>query len=362
MGKERIARSAAARKREQRAIEREWWGTIRDIQESVLCRPLLVEQQSSVSETLKASKSRLSTSPERSASVGPLPGPIERKVTNAITHPSYLASEWAKQVEQMKERQNSRPKLHELEYKPKEITPPTQNYAPSKTQLDESIERAIAKPSYQTSQWAQQVKAIKEKMDNRTKLCDETYPPKAKKPHAMVEPKKCTGEVTSELMQVPWFQGTAYAQQLGGILAKVNGRERLHEITYPPKEEPPPPKRNILLEGIEARLQETVAVRRAEMQKGEKEQRLKLKDACEQGRKSANVYQPKAYGTIETGERSNPLRDKIEAEMAQKVAERRKEMVVADRAQRKVLREICERGQAKSPLLALRVRPASAAR
>mmetsp|Transcript_70815 Transcript_70815/g.124997 ORF Transcript_70815/g.124997 Transcript_70815/m.124997 type:complete len:448 (+) Transcript_70815:64-1407(+) len=363
-----LTQEAAAEKRksqrksaqtEQERIQRD---ILRSVQDSVMSRPLLMDSSGSDFHETRSLRTR-------SASAGHIRKEpetfMETKVERAISMPFYQSSKWAKKVSKIKERMDERPKLHEVKYPPKEVPEPSDCdvLTPRPTWLDQKIHRAILKDSYQNSQWAQHVDELNTKMANREKLSEISYPPKsygepqgfAAEPHPLPSPSASLNDGS-----IP--QSSPYYKELSSIMERVNEREKITEMTYPPRErvvlsEP----KNALLQKIEASIMQKAEERRIEMGRQEHDQRAKLKDLIEKGRGTSNVYAQPSPQASTAEPKANVLLKQIEAQLAEKVKARRAEMQTAERAQRQKLKEICAAGYAKSELYAMRkARPASA--
>merc|ERR1712072_744940 len=97
------------------------------------------------------------------------PLPKDTIIKKSVSHPWFLESAWGKEVTAMRQRMDQRQKLHEISYPPKEIKekPPPKKI---KTELDMRIEKVIQQKWYQQSAWASEVGSIQQRQDDRPKL------------------------------------------------------------------------------------------------------------------------------------------------------------------------------------------------
>merc|ERR1712039_916740 len=104
-----------------------------------------------------------------------------------------------------------------------------------KTELDRKIKRGMAKKSYSESSWAQTVKEIHQRADNRVPLSKIPYPPK-KFPEYQPRPKVLSqmDETLHKLINEPAFKNSEWASSVKAIQERQDGRPKLHEIDYPP--------------------------------------------------------------------------------------------------------------------------------
>lgn len=80
------------------------------------------------------------------------------------------------------------------------------------------------------------------------------------------------------------FTKSDWTRTVNGLREKMDNREKLHEITYPKKwEDPPPAAKSALRAKIEADIQAHTDLRMADMAKAEREQRKKIKELEEAG-------------------------------------------------------------------------------
>lgn len=101
----------------------------------------------------------------------------EEIVKKCVSQPWFLESAWGKEVSALKERMNNRQKLHEISYPPKVIPekPPPQKIL---TDLDKRLHQCINQGWYKKSQWASEVKDIQQRQHDRVPLSQIKYPPK----------------------------------------------------------------------------------------------------------------------------------------------------------------------------------------
>jgi hypothetical protein len=168
-----------ARRLELEEDERQRWEFIGSLKERVLERPLVLE--SFEREPLKPVDLR------RMATPAPVPVGIEKKIQNATSKSSFKDSDWAKQVEVIRARQDSRPKLHEIKYTPVHLKPPP----PRPRELgpiEKQIVASVNKPWFKNGDWNTAVQGMKDRQNERTKLHEMTYPKKWEEPPPVNEP------------------------------------------------------------------------------------------------------------------------------------------------------------------------------
>jgi len=166
---EELKERQVARKRELTELEQQRWSMISALQEKVLERPLVMDEY----ERKPMSQAEL----QKIATPAPQPMGIDRKVKRAIESKQYQESPWAAKVEEIKARQTSRPKLHELKYG-KYVRPEIPQREPVLGPLERSLRDTIEKPWFKNSDWAATVQDLQEKQINREKLHEITYPPR----------------------------------------------------------------------------------------------------------------------------------------------------------------------------------------
>eukprot|EP00931_Biecheleriopsis_adriatica_P079060 TRINITY_DN52479_c0_g1_i1.p1 TRINITY_DN52479_c0_g1~~TRINITY_DN52479_c0_g1_i1.p1 ORF type:complete len:445 (-),score=100.69 TRINITY_DN52479_c0_g1_i1:33-1334(-) len=353
-GQQRVEAKKKARMEYQAEQEQAQREKLRSIQEAIMNRPLLMDQDGTEEPRARPRSSRPEAAKPKT--------PVEIKVENAVATKWFQESDWAKAVESMKERQNSRPKLHEIQYPPKTytITPSHQRVSPLSPK-DQKIQMAMDQAWYKNSDWAKEVEEIEYRQDDRIPMHKLSYPPKSYIMQGEFDAKPLLKE--SLLTECPpWFQGTQYFKELSGIMERVSNRpEKLHEISYPDRRTPKVEQRNALLEQINKATQAKAEENRKQMAADERERVKALKELCEKGRAQSRLYEmPQSKPRDESADR-NILLEKIEAALMEKVKAKKAEMAKSEREQWKYLRKLHESGQAKSPLLALRKsRPTSA--
>merc|ERR1712048_775067 len=152
--------------------------------------------------------------------------------------------------------------------------------------VDKKIQAAIARKSFVESQWYAQVQDIRRRQDDREKLCDQTYPPYVR-PEIKVRPRSL-GPIEKQIqatVNTQWFKNSGWTQSVNELKEKMNNREKLHEISYPKKWEDPPPVNNpspFLLK-IQAQMEEKCEENRQKMVAEERKQRAILRQIKEQG-------------------------------------------------------------------------------
>mmetsp|Transcript_75273 Transcript_75273/g.164223 ORF Transcript_75273/g.164223 Transcript_75273/m.164223 type:complete len:536 (+) Transcript_75273:184-1791(+) len=153
-----------------REQEEAQWEHIRSLQAKVISRPLLVENYQGPEHVRSLPELRLIPNHTKET-------PLQAKVHSAIERKDFLESAWGKEVEAIRERQNNRQKLHEIPYPPK--VHPKKVLGPRELMpVEVKMEAVINTPWYQKSEWAERVREIKQRMDDRPKLHEISYPPK----------------------------------------------------------------------------------------------------------------------------------------------------------------------------------------
>jgi len=164
-------RQRQAERRKQLADEEaRQWQHIAELQDRVVHRPLLVEDYQRPVHSRTVPNLRLI--PEHTKDT-----PLQSKVHKAISRSSFQESDWGQEVLAIRDRQNKRPGLHEISYPPKQFQE-KQVPAPVPYAMDLRMKAVIAQPWYQKSEWSEKVKEIRQRQDDRPKLHEITYPPK----------------------------------------------------------------------------------------------------------------------------------------------------------------------------------------
>jgi len=110
---------AAQKKREMIQDEHERWEHLRAVENAAASRPLLVDGISK--QPPKKSESTPNITGEGGGTMRSFMGEREEyekdiKIKQAVSSPAFLNSEWGKQVKAIKERADNRQKLHEIDY------------------------------------------------------------------------------------------------------------------------------------------------------------------------------------------------------------------------------------------------------
>lgn len=159
------------RKKELQDDERQRWEALKSLQFSVLNRPLLVEAYERPPKPLVHRAKAIYTPPE---------DPLDKKIRNAMSSKSFSESGWCADVAAIKDRQNARPKLHEIPYPPK-VCQPRSPPEDRPTEIDLRMGSAVQQGWFKGSDWAREVQKMKEKQDSRPRLHEIAYPPKTPK-------------------------------------------------------------------------------------------------------------------------------------------------------------------------------------
>lgn len=143
------------------------WEMIRGLKEKVMERPMLVDDyRKPVHATPDQVKREMGEETE-----------LDRKIQRGMAAKSFSESSWAQTVGDIKQRADNRVPLHKIPYPPKKF--PEYKPRPNiKSSMDEALERLIKEPQFQKSDWAKSVEGIRERQDNRPKLHEIVYPSK----------------------------------------------------------------------------------------------------------------------------------------------------------------------------------------
>jgi len=157
-------------KRKLRKMEQDRWNMLQSMQQRVVHRPLLVEHFERPVHAKSEPELRLIPNHTK-------PMNKDISIKKCVSQPWFLESAWGKEVATFKERMDNRPKLHEIAYPPKEIKekPPPAKFV---TPLDKRLEEVMKQPWFGRTQWASEVQNIKQRQDDRPKLHEISYPPK----------------------------------------------------------------------------------------------------------------------------------------------------------------------------------------
>eukprot|EP00928_Gymnodinium_smaydae_P030532 TRINITY_DN22681_c1_g4_i1.p1 TRINITY_DN22681_c1_g4~~TRINITY_DN22681_c1_g4_i1.p1 ORF type:complete len:371 (+),score=111.51 TRINITY_DN22681_c1_g4_i1:71-1114(+) len=115
---EELQQRQLARKQQLQEEEDQNWEHLRGIKQGVLERPLLVEAARPHDWALRRAEDA-----RRRAAPLVREGPLDDKIRRAVSDPSFKESEWARTVQEIRDRMDARPKLHEISYPKKEIQP-----------------------------------------------------------------------------------------------------------------------------------------------------------------------------------------------------------------------------------------------
>jgi len=158
------------RKRELAQEEADRWKMLRSMQAKVLDKPLSM-QQFKKNPVSALDRKRMANPPER-------PMGVDKKIQIAMEKPSFTQSPWAAEVKNIRKRADSRPGLHEIGYPkidPVKPAPRPKVLGP----LEKLIEAAVNAPDFKKSAYyTGDLANLKEKMNTREKLHEISYPPK----------------------------------------------------------------------------------------------------------------------------------------------------------------------------------------
>lgn len=158
------------RKRQLQKEEREQWEHLADLSNRVLERPMLVEKFERPVHSKSETPSRLVPNHTK-------PPVMQQIITKSVSQPWFLDSAWGKEVAALKGRMDQRVPLSQIAYPPykkPEKPPPTKIISP----LDQRLLDVRAQPWFQKSAWADQVKEIQQRQDERPRLHEISYPKK----------------------------------------------------------------------------------------------------------------------------------------------------------------------------------------
>lgn len=134
-----------------------------------------------------------------------------------------------------------RPMLHESYERPVHVKPHAveERLIPEHakdTIKDMKIKKAVSRQWFTESAWGKEVWGLKEKMDARQKLSEIQYPPKKHAeppmPRRIIQPMDTR---MNEVIQSPWFKKSQWSEAITEMKQRQDDRPKLHEITYPKK-------------------------------------------------------------------------------------------------------------------------------
>jgi len=157
-------------KRRLREDEKERWAFLASMQERVIDRPLLVEKFEKDRHTKSNPDIRLIPNHAK-------PVAMNENIRKCVSQPWFTDSAWGKEVSSLRARMDARPKLHEIAYPPK-VFPEKPCRPKMGCPLDDRLHEVISQGWYKQSEWAKQVQGIKQRQDDRIPLSEMKYPPK----------------------------------------------------------------------------------------------------------------------------------------------------------------------------------------
>lgn len=131
------------RRKQLREEEREQWRHLKGLKESVLQRPLLLEQEKNRDWVEQRSAEAL----QRGIITETAQGPLDLKIQRALV--SFQSSDWGKQVESLKEKLESRPKLHEIHLTPRKREAEEYRKSPILLKIEAELMEKVALRSQQ---------------------------------------------------------------------------------------------------------------------------------------------------------------------------------------------------------------------
>merc|ERR1712150_208495 len=146
------------------------WKHIQDLEAKVIDRPLLIEDYHRPEHQRSVPNLRLIPNHSKET-------PLQAKIAKAVSQKWFTDSAWGSEVSKLRERMDVRPRLHEIKYPPKVFAAkpvPPRVLMP----VEIKMHAAVSKSWYQKSQWAEYVRDLKQRMDDRPKLHEISYPPK----------------------------------------------------------------------------------------------------------------------------------------------------------------------------------------
>jgi len=163
-------RRQVAHRKELREDEERQWEHIRHLQQKVIDRPLLVENYHRPEHMRSLPELRLVPNHSKETV-------METQILNGVEHKDFLESAWGKEVESIRERQNSRTPLSKIAYPPK-VFPPKVSGPRALMPIEVQMHAVTHQAWFQKSDWAEKVREIRQRMDDRPKLHEISYPPK----------------------------------------------------------------------------------------------------------------------------------------------------------------------------------------
>jgi len=161
-------RRQAENRRRLREEEQSRGKHLEGLQEKVVHRPLLVESYDRPEHHRSAPDLRLIPNHTKET-------PLEAKVGKCVEQQWFLDSAWGKEVQAIRSRQDSRARLHEIPYPPKVFKAKTLGER-ELYPLEITMAKTVSQSWFQKSEWADKVREIKQKMDERPKLHELQYP------------------------------------------------------------------------------------------------------------------------------------------------------------------------------------------
>lgn len=155
------------------------WAELQNMQHEVIDRPLLVENYERTVHTKKEIEPRLIPNHTKRPQ-------MEQNILKAVSCPDFKDSAWGKELDSLRSRLDVRPKLHEIAYPPK-VFKEKPCRPRTETDLDKRVRTCISQPWFSQTQWSTQVQEIAQRMNDRPKLHEITYPVRTPK---FVAPKR----------------------------------------------------------------------------------------------------------------------------------------------------------------------------
>lgn len=160
----------AQHKKDLRDDEARMWEHIQGLQAKVVERPMLIEDYHRPVHQRSVPNMRLIPNHTKET-------PLEASIVKAVSQKWFKESAWGSEVATLREKMDNRPKLHEIKYPPKVFA--KKPLGPRALMpIEVQMHAAVSQSWFQKSQWAEHVRDLKQKMDDRPKLHEISYPPK----------------------------------------------------------------------------------------------------------------------------------------------------------------------------------------
>jgi len=290
-GVQMLKEKQAAHKRQLTRDEMERWEELKAMQEKVADRPMVMEN---IETHLTVQDLRRMASPVKDFG-------IDVKVKKAIKDPKHTESAWMKTVAEINERANNRVQLHEIEYKRGGVTPgnhvecrDTVFSCDFKEEKDNRRFRVfsvgIVKELYTDGNGAPGCTVDFDGKGKPVKISP-AYMKKLRyiPPPEPVRPRELgpLEKLIADAITSPLFKNSEWAKTTGAMRERMDNREKLHEISYPPKawklEKEPVHVPSAFILKIQADMAEKAEIKGAMMREQDKAQWKVLREVKAKG-------------------------------------------------------------------------------